>query len=909
MQSTNLEISQRSYLVTMHVPRVDDVFVLFDTVQVSKNIPLAILNDFFKIYRNTKIPQFLQEREKNVLYIFYNETVIIIKHDKFETFQLIIDIKSNNTEQEMDKILDLLQSTIIVEYSIQKISEENSTATFLIPMKYFNASIWSDLTLLDPRFDFYIDESKYASIKKSNSVTIHLDIYTIQIYGHVVTGDTYIRGQSRKNFPTNSHFIRVKILNYDGKESLKSKLLSYLEIYFDEVPRLITEYSKFMKISIPKIVQPTKLKYIIPELFVTNYKTVCSDQPEIVDEEVGKRLMEEDPSKVILFPKTVNEGIPQEYYVCPNPKLPYPGLRRNEKLENREQFPFIPCCFKVDQKSKVGTGYNLYMGGNYEDTETIQQHILKTNKAVSKGGYGYLPIVLKHLFQSANDQNEYLRFGVGYSEQSFFNALDFAIGTKNWKNGIKNSIGQQEGVDIDIDFILAHDEFIDPQIFIEWAKDIYETDIYLFTREGDKVNMITPRYQKTHLTYNSIYPTTVFIYFHERRNGKIQCELIRTIDNASFDSTSEVVRTVRQYYSTLFQFFQNGTRLEKLHLRLHKVKYIGQFIDNQGKVRIILVDYKDVEFTLFTNPLPPLNVPEIVYQIRRIPYDVATSFISDNNLTIVSQTDSEIHVKTGKVMYFIPIVEKIPDLNVNKVTFRIYEPKGSQMDDYLRLRKLAKYTIEYALHNFSKFINLYPVPIDEELASARTFLNTQTIDRELINIDIKNDFTNQQMYANERLIIPASIRERIMFTLAWTLRRKYNHLLNYGNKIHLSNYYESPSDFTKRKGGVIIRGENNLADWIESRPISLNISDRIRISDDQYLLLREEKLYLIHPSTTLESAIYTSSFYVLNGYISEGSEIDVNVDFELWTGNEVYGQSDVKVLGIDDKYYSVLNLK
>ena len=86
----------------------------------------------------------------------------------------------------------------------------------------------------------------------------------------------------------------------------------------------------------------TKLRDIAPEVFITGYPPLCSNQPVIVSDEEAEQAKRQG-LQVMVFPKP-GTSIEQRNYVCNYDVEKYPGLRNNP-LSNKNVLPFLPCCY------------------------------------------------------------------------------------------------------------------------------------------------------------------------------------------------------------------------------------------------------------------------------------------------------------------------------------------------------------------------------------------------------------------------------------------------------------------------------------------------------------------------------------------------------------------------------------
>lgn len=948
--SSPFSIQEVQYKIILATENIDDIYELFDKIKVNHNIPYVILGEFYKIYRDY-IPSLpLMTGKEDKILLSFQETFIEIKKTHQKHFEVSMNLKSGEEGvQDLDKVFQLIEKTFVTKLIKESAKVENMNGEFLIPKSHFSTFLWSDMVLNHSKFSqLYIDESRGAHSELADSVRNHFidsniifEIFSRKVEG----GDKYVKYLDDKSkFPIGSQYIRIKIFNIPNEiegNQVTVRIKKYIHLYIQEKENYLSLYKnffgkRFFAAKFPPIQEPSKKEIVetsLQPLFITNYKTACSIRPRVIPEEEVPNWEE---NRVMLFPKTPDEGIPQRYYVCDfikktnrgDEKYFYPGVKLNNKLENKKEFPYIPCCYIEDQYKKKGSKLNQYLGKTTKTT-TVQQLDLKTDKMVSDNGYGYLPSLIQELF----DEN-YRRFGVRESPNSFFDCVERATNTNlNYKSLIKQKkeIGQQEAVDLDIDYILNNNEFMDPLFFINYAQELYNVNIYLFTRNETypKGMLVIPNYHHAHLTYSVRRPNSIFIYFHKGTSLRDypQCEIIRLREgDMMFSNKNDISITIAKYYNTIYQFYQNGSYLSPIRFNIIRGKLISQFIDNLGKTRMIKIEYQNKQFTLFTNPLPPLNIPNQKYEIIKLTQTEAMSFISENNASIISQSKNEIHIKIGNTMMFIPVIDLEEIESVPNVTFRIFERSDSHFNKFKREKRFAKYYTENCLYHFSKYLNEFEnLEERNEINLANDFLNERTVNGTLnVNEEIYNNFDNKNLLLGNKLIVPNNLKSRIQYILAWSLRRKYDDIRNYQNSYHLYNFYEYPSDFAQFDNSIIIKGIDYTTNWVKNRTsFALSIYKEIKPFNKQYLLLREENMsenikenmYLIQKAKSLQNAMFISRFWRDNGYIPTFMDQEENVeDFELWTsGNEVYGNNDVRILGVKSGnnilYYSVLYIK
>lgn len=98
-----------------------------------------------------------------------------------------------------------------------------------------------------------------------------------------------------------------------------------------------------------------------PELFIRKYARKCqkSRQPVIINE---NEIPEFRKDFQILGYPLVNSR-PKWYFVCKDNKYKFPGLKENT-LQNKDKFPYLPCCFENDQKDNIDYRNAILISGS-----------------------------------------------------------------------------------------------------------------------------------------------------------------------------------------------------------------------------------------------------------------------------------------------------------------------------------------------------------------------------------------------------------------------------------------------------------------------------------------------------------------------------------------------------------------
>ena len=277
-----------------------------------------------------------------------------------------------------------------------------------------------------------------------------------------------------------------------------------------------------------------------PNLFVLNYarKCQCSLQPKIIeDHEIeawkNKKIkvripktkskkgdkkvkeVEEIERQVMVFPdkNDVRHIDGKRWnFVCPKDDNPYPGLKINTDLSNKELFPYIICCSKTDKMTPGTNKYKTY----YNYIHDIDPNVKKGAKAEDKISTGkmllpkriaYLPVSVEKVVKKYSEASiDMVRYGIQRSIHSLIHCICVAIDDPNYivlntdeerehyttrvrkymANGktIRPELLKQELFDYTNEEILHRlgDEytFLDPNLFYRALEETFGVNIYVF---------------------------------------------------------------------------------------------------------------------------------------------------------------------------------------------------------------------------------------------------------------------------------------------------------------------------------------------------------------------------------------------------------------------------------------------
>ncbi len=433
-----------------------------------------------------------------------------------------------------------------------------------------------------------------------------------------------------------------------------------------------------------------RLQELAPDLIISNYAGLCQlpQQPVIIrDEDVPawtKDLVRgSDKNKQVMpFPTGPGET-PRWNFTCPSDTDPFPGVKVNS-LENKDKYPYIPCCFKSDQMEPgKNSTYQDYIAGRKTKLGRGAKGDKKitTSRFLDPGGRGKLPSVMGDILGENDEDLELLRYGVIRSPNSLFHCVAIALQDKGynalrtetereqyvtgWRQSLVDKINiallRQEMYDYTEEDIITmlNDEtiFFDPTLLYRAIEEIFNINIYVFTVdpliEGAGL-LELPRHKIFHSRPVRLVRRTVMIAkMYKTRADKLdypQCELICDYDNSTksihralfgtkitqlcHHILTETMRTLTwdlaveqpenrdKTIEPVFPVYSN-LYYHVDHLELFQTPAVSQFVDSNGKMRSLVLALPEDRFlTVATIPSQPENLP-ISGDIYGIPGELA----------------------------------------------------------------------------------------------------------------------------------------------------------------------------------------------------------------------------------------------------------------------------------------------
>ena len=223
------------------------------------------------------------------------------------------------------------------------------------------------------------------------------------------------------------------------------------------------------------------LRNVASDIFIDNYATIVqrSKQPlPIADEDVPywkNRTISNTDSRTHQVMEYPPGAVKPLNLICPDKEYPFPGLRSNT-LDNKDQFPCIPNCYKKDQMNSPSSKYNICMNNwnglldgsvdpsiiDRKSKQRKEGHIVNIDKRVAPNRRGNLADHIVYLLKRINRDSKdviYQRYGVKTSPSSIIHAIirsmDAEAEYRAYTDDVREKMSQ-EG--ITNDYLTATDE-------------------------------------------------------------------------------------------------------------------------------------------------------------------------------------------------------------------------------------------------------------------------------------------------------------------------------------------------------------------------------------------------------------------------------------------------------------------
>ena len=906
VKSTAFEITQLDYdlKTDLNLSPIE----MFDKLRVGINIPFVSYSNFFKVIENFIPPaewgveldsfailKLLTKtevgiRERPVVSEFYSDVLVYNEPSEYpKVGNTIIKMKlsnKNSAEERKGFISTILKS---IDYSSEiKLLESRQSGLagkYYIPDFVVDSYVFSDLALNDDLFSYYININETVkATKKKNSIFFKFfdpnnpewGTASVSIVNKVADKkDLEIRPISRLEIPYDSDFVRVKIRYALGRAGVDnfiktfSTLLTYYNNKYGEIVEFYKKYIPYFKAQSyqqREVKISKKLKDIAPDVFLPGFsRAVCLHKPEIIDK--GEAAARDH----IVFPKSPEEGS-QYIYACPpeNKEYKYIGVKLN-KMENKGQYPVIPCCFQQNQRDKKNSWYNKYIANNIV-IEKKEKKIPKTGLSVlNLKDYGGVPPSMERLFYQIDPEFKYQRYGMSRTKSSFLECVLHSLDIDNFrsledskrvgyikslresKKMVESSyLARQELYDktgADIENIIQSDDYFDPRFFISLLSQLYQCNIYVFTRkyrERDANTLIPRNMYGFYRIYRKDWPSILIFenYGNEADNLDYpQCELLGRWDQRQsvpgFVQTDQILkRDIEVIYRKSFVEFDPQTNV------VIPTGFIGwfssQYIDNFGKSRFLKIKKEGIDKWVMTSPLsiladlPVATAPPIRQEFSLVE---ATDFIKKMGLVVTGihvESNLLTEIKTNFILeavnidVYLPIRRGAIPTEFGLIDRYLYEQFQSfvklenermgVLDSFRYNKKIAKCITGNLYHLYSKFLSSNSL-IDkpQAISSIEKFidlyirLDPTHVYPPLPPLDIRSG--NGIMVDDKIILNTEELAKRLIYSLRLQIERAFDMIAKYRFIEKVIGYYQDVEDFTKRPNQIIVKGSEIVKNW------------------------------------------------------------------------------------------------
>lgn len=820
---------------------------LFDTIQLGDKIPFAVYNKYCKIYDNFTLHgeppisdtsiHLLYKRsvidesttatseegvqDKSLWYRNYSVITIKIIED---VIVLEMSIENNSN---IDSIISNIETVLRWPYVIDKhnITTNKISGEFYIVNQNINPTILKDVLLFYPIFrnimyanDIIINYTNVNTKERNKySTTIHYIepdtnnefVYTISTR-EVAKGDLSsninVGGNIKIGQPLTVCNIRqaATTASITKFQTFVSKLIT---VYNNHEKSLTEFYSKYLKNVNDRVfkVNEDTLASAAPEIFIDLYSKACPKQRNPIIVHGGDEKYNDKDTSMMKFPKTGENIL---IYQCDKHDYPFVGLKDNT-LENKEDYPFLPCCYKIDQKNnKKSNYYKYFYDSDLNSNDSSTMYKLKTQKFGNYGIYGILPENVHKLFGLLDKQNEYYRKGMHYEgECRKFTFLECVLEALNYNDILKmtvekervnllkkqryelsefvktTAICKQECYNLTLSEISEQLKdntlYFDPGLYIRAVEEFYNINIILFTRDNqmDKNgNFLLPRHDTSK---GYIFPTyknrpTIIIYEH---TGGIytkdkSCELVirhneHNLQTVSmFKPTDDIIQKIYKLWIQTFPVYETNKIV--LPINPPDINNISeQYVDVYGKTRGLY--YKNTMTFIYCMPIAPLNLP-LVKDTKVVNIN---SFVSRYNLE--NHNLENYKTKEGFVFYN----HNVKDSYSNS--------------SFVYNKRTSVHLIEYALYLYSVFLQTV-----KKNTYSTSKLVAQFIKQYVkINPNVTYDIDYMMPLRDNKIIEVENIeiKNKLEYMIRVNLLNRRKEIVNYYKLNYLHNFYNTIYDF------------------------------------------------------------------------------------------------------------------
>jgi len=793
--------------------------VIFDNYEPCSNIPFCTFNGMYKYAFEYSPDSNIQSSENLILFKYEAgvEPRNIYVYNTDQSTEMLITVLLDEDESEIYTQIISCIRTDIGEHTFEQTSIQ--AVLFFLGYK-IDKYIFADFVMNTPVVSQQFTLGEFSSATKKTATT-RIYMSNPQVTAIIGTKELQNSGTDNKYIgkfiSVGNIYTRIFVTRARSSADISifaDQLSKILELYISKYDEIYKIYRKYIptfeskSLLITNVTVPSKSS-LDPEIFLPNYSRMCPNIPVLSDPSTKS-------ADAIEFPK--GSGI---FYECTDNVYKYPGVRKNI-ISYAEKYPYVPCCFKVEQTTKPNF-LKYYSEGIVEQSEQIR--MITTDKPLNPKFFGILPESINNLLTAINIEKAYARHGVSITKDSFLDCISLAIENKITRENVLRSVNltlclqENPGMTLyDIRLMIENKNvYFDPRRYIKLVENLVGVNIYLFDSNG----IALPYHVHGYYKYKNNVRRSIFIYEHKDIR---RCELI-----AAWDTESEEYEYIHNLSSDTmdnilyesFPMWVSGKRIYSIKPDPITEKCISQYVDMYGKVRGMLVQDENMSLPVYikTPPLPPLNVP-------------LTHKNHENN-----NTDIEY------ISRYLP--------KEFQVVTNVYTGKD-KYEESIHNWRIAKFLSNSIIYLYSIWVNNTGNTDVAEFFKQKTVIQPSY---SYSKIGASIDLISQYIDSNDKLIVPSSSSlEHLVYVLTHTIANNPEKVRQYYKNKYFKDYYGSISSY--RRGKFILSLElytGTLPDTVYFVP---------QIGQDGYMISIDNKVF--KTMFTDNSYLSDSTIYVFN---------------------------------------------
>lgn len=787
-----------------NLPFKNEIMV-FDSIKLNNDIVACFYLDMIKY--NPSYTDLIDD--------YLNQDNVFFKKVKAsEIIRIMVNDGDKNSDKKYKMINIYLKKELISFSIITLLSEINTVETLKkiiknIIIDLFGESSYKEKNEIEYYYGSFISKVNVSTLVLKDLVTNDSNIYALSYTNEsdmINTRKTYINLYIKSNesigltadigitlFEKQDGTL-IKIKKIDGEnlsskisvcQTMINKILQYATLkssnilnFYKQYITIKTENKSFIEQTKTEE-QTFKIKNMVPELFISNYTKFCN-KPPLISTNTNYDEVEGCDEKYLKFP--VYGEIDPKIFECPYPDHKHPGLRIN-KLENKNIFPFIPCCYKRPQEQSKNC--KIYFDQETRTQRINSGEIAKSLKILMPKRQGVLPSRIDKILQYITNTKFY-RYGIPLSPNCCLYLLNMVTKNQNTFKQIrlqlssqielcKGSVKSFNSKDLK-NKILDETYYINPRQFKNILEEYYNLSFILFSKDNDDFSL----YENGFLTDCNLKSKVIFIIEHEEENHVeliIDTETLNYVNKQNkepvftFDVEDEVVENIISIYKKRFRYnsisITNNLDIllpNKLPHFLTKsnefIKPLNKYIDIYGKVRLVEFNYKNINFVLEFDPIFCFTLKNI----KPLKY-----FKNINNQLTLSEKE-------------LINQEIIKDFKYCKLynSFNLNESNDNLYHNFKTMKKLSDYILWSACYIYSNMFLENKLSVDEWILNHTRIVEDFTYS----GVTIKPIYDVTGIMVNNKFIFDSyELQEKIRFNL--------NLISTINLKIYKNNYYHN----------------------------------------------------------------------------------------------------------------------